>query len=70
MERAPCYDPVMLTSDELVSLSADAVALGQSIASAVASDSPGWKKITKQERAELFKAALKLAEAIGRDLVD
>lgn len=60
----------MITSDELVSLSAEAVALGQSIAAALASSSPGGKKVTKAERAELFKAALKLAEAIGRDLVD
>lgn len=60
----------MLTPDELVSLSAEAVALGQSIAAALSSDSPGGKKVTKAEAKAIFQDALRLASALGRDLVD
>lgn len=60
----------MLTTDEPITLSAEAVTLGQSIALAFSADSPGGKRVTKAERKALFQAALKLAGELGRDLVD
>lgn len=60
----------MLTPDEILSLSTEAIELGQSLAAALRSDSPGGRRITRAEGRELVRMAAELAAVLAREVLD
>lgn len=59
-----------LTLNDTVTLSAKAVALSKTIATALDSDGEGGKKVTRAELSAIMKATLELLAQLVVDIVD
>lgn len=59
-----------LDPQEIVTLSTEAVELGLAIGNAFKADSPGGKRVTKEEGQALLKKVTQLAADIAREVLD
>ncbi|QDP54521.1 MAG: hypothetical protein Unbinned2514contig1000_13 [Prokaryotic dsDNA virus sp.] len=59
-----------LSSDEMVTLSADVLDLWKTIQEIKGDDSPGGKKITRREGRSLLKKIIALAAQLSLDILD